>query len=322
MLSPPDDLAADALVAALAQEWGVTAALTYRPVGFGSHHWLAEAGGDRWFVTVDELEAKRHAASEPLDAVFDRLRAGLAAATDLRAQGHGYVVAPVPTRGGEPVARLGERYGVALFPYVDGDSFSWGTDAPDQRQALLDLVVAVHTAPRAARRRALADDFTIPHRDELAAALDDRDPGNPGPYAGPARALLAARAAPVRRLLDRYDELVAASPPGRAVLTHGEPHPGNTMRTAGGWLLIDWDTALVAPPERDLWMLDSGEGALLDRYAAATGVRPLPEMLELYRIRWDLADIAVCVSRFRAPHTGNEDDEKSWQILRDYLSNS
>jgi spectinomycin phosphotransferase len=321
VLSPPDGLAPDALVEALAREWGVTATLTYRPVGFGSHHWLAEAGdGGRWFVTVDELETKRHTVLEPFDAAFDRLRAGLAAATDLRAHGHGYVVAPVPTRGGEPVVRLDERHGMALFPYVAGESFAWGAFAPGQRQALLDLVVAVHTAPRAARRRALADDFTIPHRDELAAALDNDDPGNPGPYAGRTRALLAARATAVRRLLARYDELVAASPPDRAVLTHGEPHPGNTMRTAEGWRLIDWDTALVAPPERDLWNL--ADGSMLDRYAAATGVRPLPEMLELYRIRWDLADVAVCVSRFRAPHTGNADDEKSWQILRDYLNNS
>ncbi|WP_432843998.1 phosphotransferase family protein [Dactylosporangium sp. CA-092794] len=44
---------------------------------------------------------------------------------------------------------------------------------------------------------------------------------------------------------------VPADPPG-LVLTHGEPHPGNTMRTGGGWLLIDWDTALLAAPERDL----------------------------------------------------------------------
>ena len=41
-------------------------------------------------------------------------------------------------------------------------------------------------------------------------------------------------------------EETVGRPAARMVLTHGEPHPGNTMRTVDGWRLIDWDTALVA----------------------------------------------------------------------------
>ena len=63
-----------------------------------------------------------------------------------------------------------------------------------------------------------------------------------------------------------YDALVAGD--GRrtdaeVVLTHGEPHPGNTMRTEDGWRLIDWDTARIAPPERDLWSINPGDGSML-----------------------------------------------------------
>ena len=133
---------------------------------------------------------------------------------------------------------------------------------------------------------------------------------------------MAEHDGPIRRLLARYDALVDQSraQPQRAVLTHGEPHPGNTMLAPdGGWLLIDWETARVAPPERDLWSLDPGDGSVLQVYAEATGVTPLPQILELYRIRWDIADIAVDVRRFRRPHSGNLDDEKSWEILRGVL---
>jgi spectinomycin phosphotransferase/16S rRNA (guanine(1405)-N(7))-methyltransferase len=38
--------------------------------------------------------------------------------------------------------------------------------------------------------------------------------------------------------------------------------------------------------------------------------------VELYRIRWDLADLAVDVSRFRRPHTGNLNDNETWDNLR------
>jgi len=93
------------------------------------------------------------------------------------------------------------------------------------------------------------------------------------------------------------------------------------MRTDGGWLLIDWDTALVAPPERDLWSLDPGDGTILAAYASATGVRPQPFLLDLYRLRWDLADIAVDVSRFRRPHPGSMDDDESWELLSSLIRN-
>ena len=43
---------------------------------------------------------------------------------------------------------------------------------------------------------------------------------------------------------------------------------------------------------------------MLSALANATGARPLAPMLELYRIRWDLADIAEFVSRFRKLHPG------------------
>jgi spectinomycin phosphotransferase/16S rRNA (guanine(1405)-N(7))-methyltransferase len=127
--------------------------------------------------------------------------------------------------------------------------------------------------------------------------------------------LIAAHETPLRRLLARYDDLVrdARSHPARAVLTHGEPHPGNTLLTAGGWRLIDWDMALIAPPERDLWHL--GDGPALAAYARATGVTPLPSLLEAYRLRWDIADIALHLGRFRRPHTGSEDDAKAWRVL-------
>jgi Phosphotransferase enzyme family len=328
MLNPPDGLPQDALVSALASEWGIAvAAMSYRAVGFGSHHWeVTDVTGTRWFVNADELEIKRHRPDEPLSVPAGRLRASLAAARDLRDRGLTFVVAPVPGRGGELLAQVSDRFGVALYPFVDGESFGWGEfSTAAHRRGVLDMIIAVHTAADASRSPAVADDFSIPYRDELEAALSSpasAADSDCGPYGRPAALLLAGNAAAVRGLLGRYDELARLSHArsGGAVLTHGEPHPGNTMRTPGGWLLIDWDTVLVAPPERDLWSLDPGDGSILDAYATATGVTPQPAMLELYRVRWDLADIAASASQFRRPHTGTANDDESWQILRDLIA--
>jgi aminoglycoside phosphotransferase (APT) family kinase protein len=321
VLIPPAGLPEAELMAVLAQGWGMSvASLQYQAVGWGSHHWaVTDAAGIRWFVTVDELENKRASAGEPLATAYLRLRAALAAARDLADCGAGFVVAPVPGTGGEPLARVAGRFGLAVYPFVAGQSFPWGEFSAEHRRAVAGLVAAVHNAPAAARRRALADDFTVPHRDELAAACDPaRAVPGAGPYAGPAARLIRQHAAPLGALLARYDRLAArarARPP-RMVLTHGEPHPGNTMLVAGGgWRLIDWDTALIAPPERDLWDLDPGDGTVLGGYAQATGFIPEQPLLDLYRLRWDITDIAADVSRFRRPHTGTAEDAEAWALL-------
>ncbi len=321
MLTPPAGLPEAALRPVLERGWGIRAvSVQYRPVGWGSHHWeVSSQSGARWFVTADDLENKRMSQAEPLTAGFRRLRAALSAAADLRECGRTFAVAPVPAWDGELLARVSTRFGLAVYPFVDGQSFEWAEfSSPAHRLAVLRMLAAAHTAPPAARRRALADDFRVPHRDQLEAACEPGG-GSPGrgPYAHPAARLIQEHAAPIRRLLARYDRFVAAagSQPSRTVLTHGEPHPGNTMLTAGGWLLIDWDTALAAPPERDLWSLDPGDGSILDAYAALTGVIVRPAMLDLYRLRWDIADIAIDVGRFRRPHTGTAEDEESFSLL-------
>jgi len=329
VLSPPPGLAEDMLASGLAGGWDLGVdAMSYRPLGFGSHHWeVTDARGAHWFLTVDELESKRGSRDEPLDHTFARLRAALCAARDLRDCGAAFVVAPVPAADGEPLVRLGERFGLALYPLVTGQSFEWGEfTSPAHRRGVLDLVVALHSAPAAARRHAATEDFAIAHRDELEAAIGGGGvaaagmAADLGPYARPAAELLAENAGPVRRLLARYDELAGRSRRAGMVLTHGETHPGNTMLTADGWVLVDWDTALVAPPERDLWSLDPGDGSVLRGYADATGVTPSQASLELYRIRWDLADLAVGVSRFRGHHPGGPDDDKSWDNLRSLVA--
>ena len=324
MLTPPDGLSEGLLVSELAAHWRLdVAAIGYRAVGFGSHHWeVTDAAGVRWFVTVDELGKRRKSQAEPLDAALDRLRRALAVAIELRVQGCEFVVAPVLSRDDEPVVRAAGEFAVAVYPFVRGTSFGWGEFATTaHRQAVLDMVMAVHQAPAAARKLALADNYEIQKRDELEAVLDGAHdaPAEAGPYTKLMKRLLGGSEAAIRLKLARYDELAsrARAVPSRSVLTHGEPHPGNTMLTDEGWRLIDWDTNLLAPPERDLWSLDPSDGSVLAKYAAATGVEPVEAVMELYRIRWDLNDLALEVSRFLWPHKGSAEDEKAWQLLVD-----
>ena len=315
MQSLPTDFDVATLTGAVTGEWGVAVASTaHAPVGFGSHHWVVtDPSGGRWFATVDDLRTARLTEAEPVDDAFQRLRRALDTARALRDTGAAFVVAPVPSAGGRSVVRLGEAWAVALYPYVEGDSFRWDSWAGDEhRRAVLDMVVGVHGAPAHVRDKAGTDDLGVPHRDAVEAGIAGVPAAGDGPYAERTAALLRANAGRIAAWFAAYDRRAATVPRDRDVLTHGETHPANSMRTADGWRLIDWDTALVAPPERDLWMLGD---EMTDAYAAATGVVARPETIETYRRWWDVADFAVGVARFRAPHTGGEDDDSTWAII-------
>jgi spectinomycin phosphotransferase len=303
--TPPTDLPVSALRHAVEAGWSLQAAtLEYRPVGFGSHHWeLTDTSGDRRFVTVDDVRTRG----------FDSVRAPLAAAQALRATGRDFVVAPLPSRDGAPVIRLGDAYALAVYPFVAGESFDWATVTPEHHRAVLDLIAAVHTAPPEVRDLAPPDEYAIPLRAMFDGVVDP----DLGPYARPASDLLTRQSAGLRRALARYDDRVveARADRSRLVLTHGEPGPHNTMRADGRWLLVDWESALVAPPERDLWELDE-TGA----YTAATGIVPRPHLLELYRMHWHLTEVAVCLARFRGPHGNTADDAETWENLREAVT--
>lgn len=321
MLTPPDELADDVLTEALVRHWGVvTAKIGYRAVGFGSHHWsVAAVDGRRWFLTADELGSKRRSATESQADALVRLRAAVQTACDLRKAGMSFVVAPTVTREGSPVVVVHRSFAAALYEHVDGKSFSWGeAQPPAMRQALLDRIVALHAAPRGAAPHAIEEDFGVPHRGDLESAVFG-GAGAPGsaPYAARTLELIGTHAGRIRRLLETYDGLVAEYRlrPSETVVTHGEPHPGNTMLTRAGLVLVDWETALAAPRERDLWMLAVEDPSIVEAYAGAAGVAPVRSTLELYRTQWDVADLAAFVRQLSTSDTDSADARQAWEEL-------
>ena len=264
-------------------------------------------------------QIKRFASSAPAQLAdgFGRLRDSLRSAAALREAGLEFVVAPVLSRPREPAVRLGARFAVAVYPFTEGQSFQWGEWSTGLLDGVTGLLARMHLAPEQARRYARTDDFGVPFRELTEAALAGWEPDERGPYTRRVARLLREYATPLRRWLGQYDTLVAAArqQPGRLVLTHGEPHPGNVMRTSAGWRLIDWDTALVAPPERDLWSLVQRDPAALSGYTAATGKAASPRLVELYRLRWDIADLAGDTARFFRPHGESPNDTGSWELL-------
>jgi hypothetical protein len=138
--------------------------------------------------------------------------------------------------------------------------------------------------------------------------------GSRGRTGSPARDRLREAAGPTRDLLALYDRLAGEALATRSdwVITHGEPYGPNLVETNDErTMLVDWDSALLAPRERDLWEFPS-TGPALRAYVAMTGVSPGAARLRLYRACYHLAETATYVYQFGHPHTGDLNDAEAW----------
>ena len=320
MRNRPEDLDESELRHALCA-WQIDAvSLTYAPVGFGDHHWTAvDAGGRRWFVTVADLENKSQC-GQGTESALNGLCRAMDTASALNQAGLGFVVAPLPTVHGQTVRRLEPHHAVSVFPFVDGGVGRFGqTFDPTERDLILDMLARVHRMAPPVSVRLLGPE--LPARARLDDALTDLGrPWLDGPYAEPARALVADHAAGLRRRLAELDQCATqiCQRNREVVVTHGEPHPGNVLRGREGYHLVDWDTVGLAVPERDLWLV-AEEPDDLARYTEATGRAPDPGALAFYRLRWALDDVASFVDQFRSPHDRTADTELAWTSLTETM---
>lgn len=305
---------------ALTRHHGIDAReLHYLAVGFGDYHWEATgADGRRWFVKISDLTDKPQCGATAAAALAG-YRAAMRTTTALRAGGLHFVLAPEPSPAGEPVTDLDGRWALTLFAHVDVTSSRdfYSELSPADRDHLLTMLAELHTAPEPDGAPVHTPD--VPDRVVIEEALAGQDVSwSGGPFSEPARQAVVTHATTIRNRLTDADALIhQLGTSGRpTVVTHGEPHPGNLLDVDGGQLLIDWDTVGLGVPERDLAVV----GGDLSAYTDATGYEPQRHALELYRLRWGLADLGEFLRWFRNPHADDADSRTAWEGLLQTLT--
>jgi len=209
---------------------------------------------------------------------------------------------------------------LSVTPWIDGRGAGEGMTR-DQWHAFGALLARVHAVPplaslpreththgaQAALMRSVDEAVREPARDPLVAALAELwDAGR--------SAALVARA-------DALAREVTGAP---YVVCHGAPHAGNVLVAGDDVWLVDWDDALLAPPERDLmlvlagvsdWapMADGDEEAFLAGYGAEPDATRLAYYL-CVRAMEDAGGFAADVL------DGTRDAETAWRIVRGLLS--
>jgi spectinomycin phosphotransferase len=175
---------------------------------------------------------------------------------------HG-VIAPVPDGAGHLWTRLAE-FRLILFPFVHGKS---GFEQPMTDSQWVELgsllkhlhsmnlsVTLVTTLPK--------EDYSSRHRD-LVARFMAWEATFADDIAGELVVLLHKEGMVIRELITQAERLalVLRSQPREFVLCHGDIHVGNALLTRdGGLYVVDWDTLILAPKERDLMFIGAGLG--------------------------------------------------------------
>lgn len=290
MLERPLDVTDEEILEVVRQHWEPAAdAVEHLPVGWGAHHWRVDVEGEpRLFATLDpDLPRHTHAS----------LEAAYASAAVLELD---FVWPSVPRSDGGYTVRLAART-ASMTGWLDGERRA------ESVAELPDLLDQLHAAP--------APDTALIWSTEIPADLTDRVRDLllqewAGPLGPSARELVVGHLSQVGAWTREHARLVDLADPTTYVVTHGEPGVHNQWLARDRTWLLDWESLLLAPRERDRATLVH-EGRAVDHD---------PEMVRLFDLEWRLSEIWSFAKWLQGPHDGDADDHAALGGLTDELA--
>jgi spectinomycin phosphotransferase len=242
-------------------------------------------------------------------------------------QGVGQVIPPVPATAGRLWTTC-EGFALVLYPFVEGED-GYAVPLSDAQWVELGAAVrGIHGAqlPPPVGRRIPRETFTPGWREALggflARAGSERFEDH---VAAGLAALLWAERERISGALDRAERLGAALRAGQrpAVLCHGDLHAGNVLLARSGALhLIDWDTLVYAPRERDFEQIGGTWGGERERglfYEGYGAIEVDQTALAYYRYWRIMEDLVVACEQVLATGEGGVNRERELEIVRQSL---
>jgi spectinomycin phosphotransferase len=290
MLERPSDVTDDEVLAVVRRHWEPRAdAVEHLPVGWGAHHWRVDVQGEPTLFATLDPDLPRHTQAS--------LELAYASAAAL---GLDFVWPSLPAAGGGFTVPVGART-ASVTAWLDGRR-------PDESVAELpELLAELHHAPPPSTARAWSTEID-PGLPVLLRELLQR-PWD-GPLGPSARELLVEHLTAVGGWAREHARLLALADPATYVVTHGEPHVRNQWLARGRTWLVDWESLLLAPRERDLATLVH-EGRDVDHD---------PQMVRLFDLEWRLSEIWSFAQWLQGPHTGDTDDHTALGGLTEELT--
>jgi spectinomycin phosphotransferase len=243
-------------------------------------------------------------------------------------QGITQIISPLPSKTGQLWVKL-EAFNVILYPFVDGTS---GFEVKLTERQWADFGTAlqrIHTLilPPALRQKMQKENYSTESREICREVLQKLENER---FDDPVMTGLAAFLLPKREtVLDfiAHAERLArvlVSRSSEMVLCHSDIHPGNLFIDKNGTLfIVDWDSTVLAPKERDLMFISGGQGYVgvsdqeeeihFYRYYDLSAVDPLA--MAYYRYERNLYDLSVECPRILSRTLNLQDRARSLEII-------
>jgi len=302
MRTEPDGFDKGSLIELLHDRYLLEVAdLAFVPYGIDSWSYVAtDRHGNRCFVKLTQDESTGVATAWEMP-----LMAALAA-----------VAVPVPRpiadRDGRYINALGHRH-VRVLEYLQGHTLEHEAEWPDDILArVAETVARIHASTSSVRQLVpRVEDFDLPFIPSLSEALAAFEQG--GRLRGDDTTvstlgeMVVPRARDIHAAITRLQQLrdFASDRHADEVLCHTDIWGSNLMLADDGVLhVLDWDGALIGPPERDLFMFAGTSffpaarlAWFLDRYDAVFRPTRLDaEAFGFYLYRRNLEDFAWFVA--------------------------
>jgi spectinomycin phosphotransferase len=252
-------------------------------------------------------------------------QASIATPQLLADRGIPHLVAPIPTVAGAMFD--GDDLAFILFPFLEGVSGGDAGMTATQWKELGATMRAIHDLRPTGEFDAILrkEDF-VPTKIGLLREVEARIAAG-GYEDDVARTELAdfwrSRRDQIAFAVNRTEALapLARDRAGETVICHGDIHAWNVLVTPTGEIVIvDWDSVMLAPRERDLMFVDGiagGHAADPDAFYQGYGDVQLDRVVsDYYGIEWAVQDLAEFASTvFLDPDAGDRSKKESVETV-------
>jgi spectinomycin phosphotransferase len=246
------------------------------------------------------------------------------------------IIPPLPTQTGKLWSSL-DRYKVILYPFVEGHNGFEVNLSDRQRVEFGTALKKFHTAdiPAAITNRVRREVFSPQWRETVKLFLARiESEAFTDPVAVEMAAFLKSKRDETFELVKRAERLALAlqAQTTEITLCHGDIHAWNLLVDINGALyMVDWDTLIFAPKERDLMFVGGGLGGnghtlqeeetLFYQGYGQTEINPIA--MAYYRYERIIEDIAVYSEQIFLTDEGGEDRRQGLENLKsNFLPNS
>ena len=238
------------------------------------------------------------------------------------------VIQPIKTTQ-EPSIHHIRNFSVMVFPFVNGKN---GFDCELthlQWVNLGDILRQIHSLVVTPEIQGLIrrEDFSPQWRNTIRSLYSQIDDFTPKGIASKTIQFLIDHRAVIFRLVDQAEQLRQQvqnlSPP--SVLCHSDIHAGNVLINETGEIyIVDWDSPILAPKERDLMFIGGGVAGVWNQlfeeelfYEGYGPTKVNPTILSYYRHERIVEDIAVYAQELVKANSENPANELMYKQFTD-----